>query len=150
MLTRNKRLLFIIGVAAVSLSAPRMAHASSLGLVPSADEIPFFSLNVSPDFGYFTHEHAYSGGLTFTFSNPNDFAAKITGGDVHGLTCVEGDCEDRVANLALETGTTCGIGGFLQPNGKNSCTVEAGFDLLDDRRPDPQRLWTVVFGCTCR
>src|SRR5437016_2045341 len=127
---RKNRLLFIIGVAAVSLSAPCMVKASSLGLVSGADETSFFRLDVSPSEAYYAHEHANSGSLTFTFSNPNDFAAEITGRDVGGIQFQDGDPQDRLANLALETGTTCGVGTFLQPNGKNTCTVEAGFDLL--------------------
>src|SRR5262249_15358139 len=138
----RKRLSFIIGVA-VSLSAPGLVHAASIGLDAAAGDVPFFLIDYTRD-GPYSHEHANSGTLTFTFSNPNDFAAKITNVDVHGLVCITGDCEDRLANVALDTGTTCGVGGFLQAGGKNPCTVEVGFDLLDDRRPDPDKdygLW---------
>src|SRR6202790_4882937 len=135
------RWLLTIGAAAVvTVTAPRIAHASS------------FSISVFGGADYIAPDDSGKGDVTFRVFNPlgQGFAIQLTKISV-SATCVK-DCTDDkkgdyMTDPALDIGTTCGVGAFLQDPDLKGCKVQVGFSLRDDRIPDPDvdyGQWTIT------
>jgi hypothetical protein len=135
MLTFNSsRLQFVMGAALVVT----FCVAPPCKATPAA----FFLASTQPD--NYVAVHLNTGHMLFTFSNLNNFSVQIDSVTVQDKYCVGVDCsnisdpnyqEDAITDPTLTEGTTCGVNAFLQP--KKSCNVEAGFNLIDNRLPDP-------------
>jgi hypothetical protein len=134
---------------------------------PAPNPAKCFSILASHPNDYIAGDDSGRGNVTFTFSNNQNFDVQIKDISLSVPYCYE-DCSDNklpgvagalvspggdyVTYPFIDTGTTCGASAFLRKvnpggdNAQNSCKVQVGFSLRDDRGPDPDTdygLWKI-------